>query len=88
MGNPNGAKALLTGCRTAARASAGVRRAKAVAHATAVAPTLEGLMLRGLSRASIASELNSRGVPSASGGNWYAEQVRRTLAELGLYHAA
>ena len=88
MGNPNGAKALLTGCRTAARASAGVRRAKAVAHATAVAPTLEGLMLRGLSRASIASELNSRGVPSASGGNWYAEQVRRTLAALEVHHVS
>ena len=88
LGNPNGAKALLTGCRAAAGASAAVRRAKAVAHATAVAPTLKGLTARGLSHARIAGELNGQGMPSASGGSWYAEQVRRTLAALEVHHTA
>lgn len=88
LGNPNGARALLAGCRAAAEASAAVRRAKAAAHAAAVAPTLEGLVARGLSHACIAGELNGRGVPSAAGGSWYAEQVRRTLAALEAHHAA
>lgn len=88
LGNPNGAAALLAGCKAAAGASVAVRRAKATAHAAAVASTLEGLTARGLSRASIASDLNVRGVPSATGGSWYAEQVRRTLAALEVQHAA
>ncbi len=88
LGNPNGAKALLEGCRAAAAASVVVRRAKAAAHATAVAPALQGLMVRGFSHARMAGELNTRGVPSATGGRWYAEQVRRTLAALEVYHAA
>lgn len=87
LGNPNGAHALLEGCRTAAAASAVVRRAKAAAHAAAVTPTLEGLTVRGLSHARIAGELNTRGVPSATGGIWYGEQVRRTLMALEFHHA-
>ena len=88
LGNPNGARALLAGCRTAAGASAAVRRGKAAAHVAAVASTLAGLTARGLSHARIAGELNVIGVPSASGGSWYAEQVRRTLAALEFHHAA
>ncbi|MDQ3482088.1 MAG: recombinase family protein, partial [Pseudomonadota bacterium] len=43
LGNPNGAAALLEGCRAAAERSAGVRRAAAAQHAEAVAPLLAEL---------------------------------------------
>ena len=49
LGNPNGAAALLDGCRLAAERSAGVRRARAVQHAAAVAPILGELSANGLS---------------------------------------
>ncbi|MBO9511676.1 recombinase family protein [Erythrobacter sp. A6_0] len=88
LGNPNGAAALLDGCKTAARASAAVRQAKAARHAAAVAPIALSLAKDGLNNREIARELNRRGVPSQSGNGWYAEQVRRTLLRLQVSLAA
>ncbi|HEV2126460.1 MAG TPA: recombinase family protein [Chloroflexota bacterium] len=82
LGNPNGATALLEGCRAAAERSAGVRRARAVQQAAAVAPTLAELSASGLSSRQMAVALNGRGVPSPSGRSWYSEQVRRTRCQL------
>lgn len=82
LGNPNGAAALLTGCRAAAEASAVVRRAKAAQHAAAVAPLIAELIRQPLSKTVIAAALNRRGIPSPSGGSWHPEQVRRTVAAL------
>ena len=82
LGNPNGAAALLDGCRLAAERSAGVRRATAVQHAAAVRPIALGLAKEGWNYREIARELNRRGVPSPSGNGWYEEQVRRTLRRL------
>ena len=88
LGNPNGAATLLAGCRAAAERSVAVRRATAAQHAAGVEPLLEALSVRGLSPAGIAAALNARGVPSATGGNWYAEQVRRKFRTIGLARAA
>jgi len=84
LGNPNGAAALLQGCRAAAEQSAGVRRARAAQHAAAVGPMLAELVGRGLSHAAAARALNERAVPAPSGGAWYAQQVGRTLRHLGV----
>lgn len=88
LGNPNGAAALLAGCRAAAERSVAVRQARAAQHAAGVEPLLEALSVQGLSPAGIAAALNARGVPSATGGNWYAEQVRRKFRTIGLARAA
>ena len=87
LGNPNGAAALLDGCRLAAERSSGVRRATAVQHAAAVAPILSELSANGLSCREMARALNRRGVPSTSGRSWYAEQVRRTRLGMEAHHA-
>ena len=87
LGNPNGAAGLLNGCRLAAERSAGVRRARAVQHAAAVAPILGELSANGLSCREMARALNWRGVPSPSGRSWYAEQVRRTRLGIEAHHA-
>ncbi len=82
LGNPNGAAALLEGCRAAAGASAAVRRTKAAQHTVAVAPLLVELSAAGLGHREVALGLNQRGVPSPSGGAWHPEQVRRAAARL------
>ncbi len=82
LGNPNGAAALLEGCRAAAERSSKVRQAKAASHIASVARLLKELASSGGSHRSVAAELNCRHVPSASGGIWYPEQVRRTIARL------
>ena len=87
LGNPNGAAALLDGCRLAAERSAGVRRATAVQHAAAVAPILAELSANGFSCREMAKALNRRGVPSPSGRSWYPEQVRRTRLGMEAHHA-
>ncbi len=84
LGNPNGAAALLEGCRAAAERSAGVRRAAAAQHAEAVAPLLAELSTSGLNCREIAVALNGRGVPSPSGRGWYPGQVRRTWQHMEL----
>ena len=86
LGNPNGAAALLEGCRAAAWASTAVRRAGAAQHAAAVAPMLGELLAKGLNCREMAVALNGRGVPSPSGRSWYAQQVRRSGRKLELAH--
>lgn len=86
LGNPNGAAALLGGCKAAARASALVRRAKAAQHAAAVGPILAAQITNGLNNRQIAADLNRRGVPSPSGRAWYPEQVRRAIARQEAAH--
>jgi hypothetical protein len=67
--------------RTAAR---DVRRARAIARATEVAPIVAEIQAAGVtSLHGIARALNTRGVPTATGrGTWEAPQVRRVLARL------
>lgn len=88
LGNPNGAAALLEGCRVASGASAAVRQATAARHAAAVGPIALDLAAEGLNNREIAGELNRRGVPSQSGLGWYPQQVRRTIGRLQVSHAA
>ena len=83
LGNPNGAAALLDGCKAAAARSVQVRQAGAAAHAAAVAPTLAELTWQGLCCREMAEVLNRRGVPSPTGRTWYGEQVRRTQSRVG-----
>jgi DNA invertase Pin-like site-specific DNA recombinase len=79
LGNPNGAAALLAGCKDAAAASAASRRTAAADRAAAVMPLLNQLSTEGIVTArAAAAELNRRGVPAPSGGIWYPQQVRRT----------
>lgn len=79
LGNPNGAAALLAGCKDAAAASAASRRTAAADRAAAVRPLLNQLTAEGIATArAAATELNRRGVPAPSGGIWYPQQVRRT----------
>jgi DNA invertase Pin-like site-specific DNA recombinase len=82
LGNPNGAAALLDGCRAAAERSAEVRRARAAAQSEIVRQVLQELARAGHSYRSVAAELNQRHVPSSSGGVWYGEQVRRIVTRL------
>lgn len=82
LGNPNGAAALLSGCRTAAQASAMTRKLKAARCAAQVWPTLASLLAAGLSYRAISRTLNVRGVPSSAGGLWHPEQVRRAHRRL------
>lgn len=77
LGNPNGAAALLDGCRAAAVRSAGVRRARAAQRAAAVAPMLAEFSASGLSCREMATALNGKAVPAPGGHRWYPEQVRR-----------
>jgi DNA invertase Pin-like site-specific DNA recombinase len=86
LGNPDGAAALLEGCRAAAQASAAVRRAKAAQRAAAMAPLLMELSGQGLSCRQMAVALNGRGVPAPSGRSWYPEQVRRTCRRIEAVH--
>ncbi len=86
LGNPNGAAALLDGCRAAAERSGAVRRARAAQHAAAVAPLLAELSATGLSCRETAVALNGRGVPSPSGRGWYPEQVRRARRQVEAAH--
>lgn len=82
LGNPNGAIALLEGCRAAAERSVAVRQANALQHSAAVAQTLTGLVAEGLSFREIALGLNDQGIPSPTGKAWHPEQTRRTVQRL------
>ena len=83
LGNPNGAAALLAGCRAAAERSRIARQAKAREHAEAVRPLLQDLCGQGLSFQRIAATLNRKGVPSPGGRTWHPEQVRRARIAAG-----
>jgi len=76
LGNPNGAAHLRDKCHEGVAASAAARKARAVADAEALAPTLTDIGLD-QSNAAIARQLNARGLPAPSGGVWRAGQVRR-----------
>lgn len=54
-------------------------RAKAVEFAAKVSPDIRQRKARGLSLAEIAGELNSLGVRTARGGQWYAMTVKNVL---------
>ncbi len=80
LGNPNGAAALLVGCRMAAARSVAARQAKARRHVQAVIPLVRQLLSEGIvGHRVMAIALNQRGVPSPSGGVWCAERVRRVM---------
>lgn len=81
LGNPNGSLALKPHNAVAVAASKVARQAKALAVRNAVAPLLGELKAVGLAGAGeIARELNRRGVPSPTGGVWYAQMIRRMEA--------
>lgn len=77
LGNPNGAAALLAGCKGASAKGGAATRRRADEHAAHVLPLLRQLEERGhLGAAAQARALNAQGVPGPK-GIWYAEQVRR-----------
>lgn len=80
LGNPNGAGALLAGCREAAAKGGAAARERADQRAMHVLPLLRQLQAEGCESArAMAKVLNQQRVPAPSGGVWYAEQVRRAL---------
>jgi DNA invertase Pin-like site-specific DNA recombinase len=80
LGNPNGAAALLPGCREAAVKGGAAARERADQRAMHVLPLLRQLQAEGcMSARAMATVLNQQRVPAPSGGVWYAEQVRRAL---------
>lgn len=83
LGNPNGAAALLPGCRDAAAKSATRRAEDAARRASSVAPLLADMQGRGIDNATaLARELNRMGVPAPGGNVWYPQTVTRTLSIL------
>lgn len=80
LGNPNGAAALLPGCREAAAKGGAASRQRADQRAAQILPLLRQLEAAGCnSIRAMATALNVQGVPAPNGGVWYPEQVRRTL---------
>jgi DNA invertase Pin-like site-specific DNA recombinase len=83
LGNVNGAAAL----RRAGKgnvAAVGAIRAQADRHARDVLPVIEDIRAAGTgSLEGIARELNSRGILTARGGQWYATTVSNLLARAG-----
>jgi DNA invertase Pin-like site-specific DNA recombinase len=60
------------------------RTAKAIARAADIAPIVADIRASGASSLrEIAAELNSRGIPTARGGQWQAVQVQRVEARVG-----
>jgi DNA invertase Pin-like site-specific DNA recombinase len=77
-GRPDSIKNAELGRRRAAEA----RRAKAAAHARALAPVIDAIRADGIMSArGIAKALNERGIPTAWGGRWQAVQVQRLVRE-------
>lgn len=68
------------------RAGVAALRARAAAHAEAVAPTLAELLLSnpGASLRELAQLLNALGVPTARGGHWGPSAVRNAARRAGL----
>ena len=59
------------------------RQDKAAQRAADLAPIIESIQAGGTTSASgIASALNEKGIPTASGSRWQAVQVQRVLAKL------
>jgi len=68
------------------RAGVAALRARAAAHAEAVAPALAELLLSnpGASLRDLAQLLNALGVPTARGGRWGPSAVRNAARRAGL----
>jgi Recombinase len=68
----------------AARTARAVRTARADARAADLAPIIADLQVAGATTLqAIATELNRRGIPTATGrGEWSGKQVRRVLERL------
>ncbi|MBG6118536.1 MULTISPECIES: recombinase family protein [unclassified Sphingobium] len=81
LGNPNGAAALLPGCKVAAAKAGAMLAQKADQRAIQVLPLIRQLEADGCTSArAMAHALNLRGVPAPSGRPlWYPEQVRRVM---------
>ncbi|MEC3910060.1 recombinase family protein [Sphingobium sp. CR2-8] len=81
LGNPNGAAALLPGCREAAAKAGALLAQKADQRAIQIMPLLRQLEADGCTSArAMAHALNLRSVPAPSGRPlWYPEQVRRVM---------
>lgn len=80
LGNPNGAAALLPGCKAAAAKGGAASRQRADERAAQVLPLIRQLEAAGCNGIrAMAMALNAQGVPAPSGGVWYPEQVRRVL---------
>lgn len=62
--------------------SIATRKAAADDHAAALAGRFEAMQREGLSLRQIAARLNSEGVATARGGQWYAATVRNVLGRL------
>ncbi|MDB5596089.1 MAG: site-specific recombinase, invertase Pin [Hyphomicrobiales bacterium] len=61
------------------KAGVGVRAAKAAARNRALLPFIEEIRAQGGSLRAVAAELNARGIPAPSGGQWQAPQVLRVI---------
>ena len=84
LGNPNGAAALLPGCREAAAKSAILRGRAAAERAKSIALLIADMNSDGIvSISAQTKELNRLGVPAPAGGTWYVQQVRRMLRRTG-----
>jgi DNA invertase Pin-like site-specific DNA recombinase len=81
LGNPNGAAALLPGCKVAAAKAGALLAQKADQRAIQILPLLRQLEADGCTSVrAMAHALNLRGVPAPSGRPlWYPEQVRRVM---------
>lgn len=78
LGNPNGARHLLGGCREAATAGALKRNAERLALARTLHATIASFASDEVkTAASIARALNARQIPSSTGGVWYRQQITR-----------
>jgi DNA invertase Pin-like site-specific DNA recombinase len=83
LGNPNGASAMLEGCKAAAAQSAERRKSVARQNLSAIIPLLSQFAAQGIAGSgALALALNQRGVPSPAGGAWYPQQVARTVAAM------
>ena len=84
LGNPRGAAAFQGRQEAGAARSVEVRKAKADAFAEKRRAVVEPMLDAGLSFAKIAEALTAKGITTARGGSWSAQQVIRTVARLGL----
>lgn len=70
--------------RNGAERLAPANRKAAVQRAMALAPLIKELSQAGLSARQMAQELTQRKIPTASGGQWHAQSVRRLCVRAGL----
>lgn len=84
LGNPNGAAALRRAARGNTAAVASVK-ATADSHAAALLPVLRELRANGChTLASLADQLNERGILTPRGGTWHRSSVANLIARIAL----